>query len=176
MTNDDEIVASILFQDTNSHQGIFGARSGANSKNYTATYQSPKVTSGASGLTLDFNNSSNAPYRLGLTSIPLNTKFTIIMNKNTRKFSDLGSNTTTCNDTFTTETPCYIFYSSGNLFATNVSKFIGRLYSFKIKGKFNGIPCYEKSNPDNVGLYDLETDTFFENQGTGTFIAGPEVN
>lgn len=39
---------------------------------------------------------------------------------------------------------------------------------------FNGIPCYRKS--DNViGMYDLVTNTFFTNAGTGTFLKGNVV-
>ena len=38
----------------------------------------------------------------------------------------------------------------------------------------NFVPCIRKSD-GKVGLYDLVTDTFFVNQGTGEFIAGPTV-
>lgn len=37
------------------------------------------------------------------------------------------------------------------------------------------IPCYRKSD-NEIGLYDLVTKTFFTNQGTGTFLKGPDVN
>lgn len=46
-----------------------------------------------------------------------------------------------------------------------------KVYSFEIEGKFNGIPC--RRNSDNaLGLYDIVSRTFFENAGTGSFIAG----
>ena len=39
----------------------------------------------------------------------------------------------------------------------------------------NFVPCYRKI--DNVpGLYDIINNTFYENQGTGTFLIGSEVN
>ena len=54
-----------------------------------------------------------------------------------------------------------------------------RAYSFKIKDGNslvrNFIPCYRKS--DNVaGMYDLVTNTFYTNAGTGDFIVGPDLN
>lgn len=39
---------------------------------------------------------------------------------------------------------------------------------------FNGIPCYRKSDGE-IGIYDLVTDTFLTNQGTGTFLKGADV-
>ena len=36
------------------------------------------------------------------------------------------------------------------------------------------IPCYRKSD-DEIGMYDLVSETFFTNQGTGTFIKGADV-
>lgn len=40
---------------------------------------------------------------------------------------------------------------------------------------YNLIPCYRKSD-SKPGMYDLVTDTFFTNQGTGEFIVGSDVN
>ena len=39
------------------------------------------------------------------------------------------------------------------------------------KELFNGIPCYRKFDGE-IGIYDLVTDTFLTNQGTGTFLKG----
>jgi len=54
-----------------------------------------------------------------------------------------------------------------------------RLYSFDLwvngELKRNFIPVKRKSD-EELGLYDLVTGTFFTNQGTGTFIAGPEMS
>lgn len=36
------------------------------------------------------------------------------------------------------------------------------------------IPCYRKSD-NEIGLYDLVTNTFFTNQGTGTFLKGNDI-
>ena len=53
------------------------------------------------------------------------------------------------------------------------------LYSLKIyeddKLVMHFIPCYRKSD-SVIGLYDIITQTFFTNQGTGTFTKGDNVN
>lgn len=40
---------------------------------------------------------------------------------------------------------------------------------------FWGIPARRKSD-SVLGMYDLVTETFFINKGTGTFVAGPDIN
>lgn len=67
------------------------------------------------------------------------------------------------------------------LFALNPSNIVlgkNRCYYFKLYEEneliFYGIPCYRKL--DNVvGLYDLISNTFLTNQGTGSFIKGGDV-
>lgn len=54
-----------------------------------------------------------------------------------------------------------------------------RLYDYKLYDgeeiKRDFIPCYRKS--DNViGLYDLVTETFYTNQGTGVFLKGEDIS
>lgn len=61
----------------------------------------------------------------------------------------------------------------------NTNTYRGKMYSFSIKrngtARHNFIPCYRKS--DHVaGMYDLVTNTFYTNAGTGSFIVGPDVN
>lgn len=48
-----------------------------------------------------------------------------------------------------------------------------KIYEFKINGKFYLVPA--KNAQGVVGMYDLVTDTFYTNQGTGDFVAGEEV-
>lgn len=36
------------------------------------------------------------------------------------------------------------------------------------------IPCYRKSD-NEIGLYDLVTETFYTNKGTGTFLKGNNI-
>ena len=53
-----------------------------------------------------------------------------------------------------------------------------RFYKFEIysggEQKFNGIPCYRKAD-NKPGMYDLVTNTFFTNAGTGEFTVGNNV-
>lgn len=68
---------------------------------------------------------------------------------------------------------------ASNMGGTKGNYLTARLHRFKIyKGLVlihDYIPCYRKS--DNVaGMYDVETNTFYTNAGTGTFVKGPNVN
>ena len=53
-----------------------------------------------------------------------------------------------------------------------------KLYDIKIYKNnvlvYNAIPCYRKSDQE-VGLYDLIGNVFYTNQGTGSFLVGPDV-
>lgn len=93
--------------------------------------------------------------------------------------------TTLSNGTYIENGTTYTFTQhSGFAFATNCHIFKrnqsamtpikGKIYSFEIVDKFNGIPCYRKS--DGVaGLYDTISSSFFTNAGTGTFTVGDNV-
>ena len=80
--------------------------------------------------------------------------------------------------------------NSGNLFlfASNnwynnlaTDKFSQKLYSCVIKNATTGdnirefVPCYRKAD-NEAGLYDLTTETFYTNLGTGSFSKGPDVS
>lgn len=79
-------------------------------------------------------------------------------------------------------------YNSGNLFVdfnlliykanADARTFIGRIYSFKIYDNNSlvrdFVPCKQKVY-NTIGMYDLVNDKFYINEGTGTFIAGPEI-
>lgn len=80
-----------------------------------------------------------------------------------------------------------ITFSNNNipncLFAydTNKYPFKGRVYYYKSYAyslmieDIHLIPCYRKS--DSVaGMYDLVTERFYTNRGSGSFIVGPDVN
>jgi len=61
----------------------------------------------------------------------------------------------------------------------NQSFFSGRLYYFYYRQDdvdvFDMIPCYRVSDGE-IGMYDLVSNTFFTNAGTGTFTKGADVN
>lgn len=57
-------------------------------------------------------------------------------------------------------------------------RFIGktRIYGFECKAnsEFVIIPCYNKTS-QIIGMFDVANDTFYTNEGSGTFIKGPNV-
>lgn len=61
---------------------------------------------------------------------------------------------------------------------TSYPKVIGKMYYLKMVVNDalvrDYIPCRRKSDL-SVGMYDLVTNTFFANAGTGEFVAGPEI-
>lgn len=64
-------------------------------------------------------------------------------------------------------------YNSQKVYYTTSAK----LYSFQIKNNeqitLDLIPCLNENNV--AGMYDIVNDVFYINQGTGDFIAGPEI-
>ena len=59
--------------------------------------------------------------------------------------------------------------------------------NYRLRGKFyfariydkgvlirDYVPCYKKDD-ETIGMYDLVTQQFYENAGTGTFIKGPNI-
>ena len=80
------------------------------------------------------------------------------------------------NSTFSTTYPMYLFGVNNYGTVSRQSSF--KLYTLKIQqdGNYirNYIPCYRKSDGE-IGLYDLISQTFFTNQGTGEFLKGEDV-
>lgn len=88
-----------------------------------------------------------------------------------------GANIYSGNSTFSTTYPMYLFGVNNYGTASRLSSF--KLYTLKIQqdGNYirNFIPCYRKLD-NEIGLYDLLSQTFYTNQGTGTFIKGNDVD
>lgn len=64
-------------------------------------------------------------------------------------------------------------------YRTNAYYFNGKIYYFKWLDsnnelKLDLVPCYRKAD-NEIGMYDTVNDTFFTNQGTGTFTKGQDV-
>ncbi len=64
-------------------------------------------------------------------------------------------------------------------YRTDRYHFNGKIYYFKWLDSNNElvqdlVPCYRKSD-NEIGMYDLVSNTFYINAGTGTFIKGPDV-
>lgn len=79
--------------------------------------------------------------------------------------------TFTSSSDFTQSVTFWVLSRNQNNGATPIS---AKLYSIEIVDKFNGIPCYRKSD-NEIGLYDTVSGTFFTNAGTGVFIKGNDV-
>lgn len=153
---------------TTVQQGIFGARPGDTGR-FT-------VFTGTRGDTLQVD------YNTGAT---LGSSTTVISNFNVVNVNEIEmSNKLIINDVFVREVNKISFQSSVNLYlftnndnGTPQLKMKGRIWYCKIwdNGVLvrNFIPC---KNPSNVvGLYDTVNDVFYGNAGTGSFIAGAEV-
>ena len=67
------------------------------------------------------------------------------------------------------------FNNAGSVFSNGFS---GKIYYSKLYNNnilvFDGVPCYRKSD-NEIGMYDLVSNTFFTNAGTGTFIKGDNI-
>ena len=118
------------------------------------------------------NSESLVPFRSAC--IP-NTEYIVLMDKNTLVFNGQARTT-----------GWYASYQgtrTAYLFATNrgADSWIGgntRIYYFKIWNNNTLIRDFipVRRNSDNVlGMYDIVSQTFFTNTGTGSFIAGPVV-
>ena len=74
----------------------------------------------------------------------------------------------------------YTFYvgSFNNAGSVYSKGFSGKIYYSKLYNNnilvFDGVPCYRKSD-NEIGMYDLVSNTFFTNAGTGTFIKGDNI-
>lgn len=77
----------------------------------------------------------------------------------------------------TFESNCNLIIFGRNNSGTITSFSYAKLYYFKIYNNDilvrNFIPCKNSSN--EIGLYDVVSQSFFANSGTGVFVAGPEL-
>lgn len=138
-------------------------------------------------LSIDFSNSNFTVYGVAYGRIQTETEYILYASKNTRKIYNkyrhvLAENNTICNDTIITPGTCTIFKinpvpDSGLPDSSYINGKM-RLYYFKIWENdgliANLIPVKRKSD-NEICLYNSITGQFFTNQGTGSFIAGPEI-
>lgn len=163
LTQDSEVEIQMSFSTDITQRQVFGGRESASANNINIAYAST-----ANRIVLDFNNSDYTDYRL-LQTLNKNTRYTLLMNKNKRAIYQgstlVAENATVCPDTISLS-DVYLFFASGT--PSSNTKFIGTIYSCKIKGARNLVPA--KRTTDNAfGMYDLIEHRFFENVGTGSF-------
>ena len=126
-----------------------------------------------------FHNTAGWTFRYGANSAENNTigimdRILLDINKNVATLN--GVKLTNSAATFNTDTNLMLFVRNTNGTLNNYA--IAKLYACSIYSDEttmirNFIPC---KNPSGViGLYDLVNNQFYQNAGTGTFIAGPEI-
>lgn len=126
-----------------------------------------------------FHNTAGWTFRYGANSAANNTigimdRILLDINKNVATLN--GVKLTNSAATFNTGTNLMLFVRNTNGTLNNYA--IAKLYACSIYSDEttmirNFIPC---KNPSGViGLYDLVNNQFYQNAGTGTFIAGPEI-
>lgn len=126
-----------------------------------------------------FHNTAGWTFRYGANSAENNTigimdRILLDINKNVATLN--GVKLTNSAATFNTGTNLMLFVRNTNGTLNNYA--IAKLYACSIYSDEttmirNFIPC---KNPSGViGLYDLVNNQFYQNAGTGTFIAGPEI-
>ena len=112
------------------------------------------------------------------SKITLNTLYEDSLNYlNNRKYVSVYGEFALANVTITTA-PVYVFDFNNNGTGFASQPFIGRVYEIEFtRGSSvvsHCIPCYRKSD-NKPGMYDLVTNTFYTNAGTGEFTVGNNV-
>ena len=150
---------------TYANSKIFGSRSSASSNNFS-------IISTASSIVEDFQNYNNNRLQV---STPISEPITLVMNNQKMQINTNEQNIGTYTS-FTTPGNLYIFNGAGS-FPNGYGLASMRLHSCKIwEGNLirDFVPCYRKSD-NEIGLYDLVNNVFYENKGTGSFTYGSEV-
>lgn len=147
--------------------GIFGTRNGS-----SANQSSMNVFIIDGTFRLDWLNGAMG----SSVRISSNTEYTISITRGLATINNvnyvIGENTSIDGS--------YTFYvgSFNNVGSVYSNGFSGKIYYSKLYNNnilvFDGVPCYRKSD-NEIGMYDLVSNTFFTNAGTGTFTAGAEI-
>lgn len=171
----DEVDAELTFK-SSANSMPFGAR-GTNTKyyKYFIFWNSQKIS-----LSLDNNYSIHGALTINTSALDINTKHHInsIIRDGLQKLTVDDVLIGTDSGTITQSSHVYPIYPLAYYYGGSFENyFIGLTHS--LKAKLNGnlvrnyVPCINPSN--EVGVYDLVSNTFYGNAGTGSFIAGPEV-
>ena len=105
--------------------------------------------------------------------ISTNTEYEISITRGLATINNVNytsGNTTSIDSLY----PFYVgtFNNAGSVYSNGFS---GKIYYSKLYNNnilvFDGVPCYRKSD-NEIGMYDLVSNTFFTNAGTGNFIVG----
>jgi len=142
---------------------IFGSRINNSNKNMSVTFDPEKVYIGR-GNSFDTVN----------IVTELNVKYKLIYEKTLVK---LDNNVISNSEVSSFDSDYSLYILGCNERGQKIRNTRAKIYSFKIYDNqqlvMNFIPC--KNDNNEIGLYDLVSNTFFTNAGTGTFVAGNEV-
>ena len=127
--------------------------------------------------TLEYNYGLNGGY-IAYTAASRVFMTQVLTDNNTKMTATINGESFTCNVGTALASEVRVFAASTTTGYRRIYSGM-KLYMFKIydAGTIvrDFIPCYRKS--DNVaGLYDVCTNTFFTNQGTGSFTCGADLN
>jgi hypothetical protein len=158
---------------------LFGSRESATANNIaTIVYAQVTGTTDQYNSVNDFGNYTVT--RLSNKTYFADIKYTAYNSKNTRFIrNEYTGQTVEANTVFTgtltTPTNLYVGNSAAGTFTANVLNYIGYVYSLKIWENDvlvrEMVPC---TNIDGIlGFYDVVNKTFYQNSGTGSFIALP---
>lgn len=144
---------------------IFGARNSSNSGQLFVFMHAASPD----GWRDDYNTEKSG---ISQSDVPTNGTITIDKNKNETKIN--GYIVSHPESNFTSNNNIYIFGVNNGGYPSLMTKI--RLRAFKIYNEQSLIrdfvPC--KNSSGNVGLFDLVSGSFFGNNGSGNFAAGPE--
>lgn len=167
LTQDDDCEVVFSLYTSQYTKYIFGSRGSDASVNNIALFLGGSPDNRA---VVDFNNSDYSLYRAWPQLLTTSSKYTAIINKNVRgiyeDWTAVVENTTVCPDTITTGN-AIVFGAFSSYY------FSGRIYSVKVAGKMNLIPC--KDSNDVVWMYDTINWVFYDNDWTWTFTAWPNA-
>lgn len=162
------VVDFLAYNQTTAQQGIFGSRPGATGRFTLFTGHS------TTSLQVDYNTEKSlAGQDVEISGLDLTKRVNISMNN--KLVIDGTTVSSTAVKSFTSTYDMYLF-ANNNIGVVQLPSSLN-LYSCAIYDDNtlvrNFVPC---KNPDGVvGLYDSVNSQFYQNAGTGSFTAGPEV-
>jgi hypothetical protein len=164
---DTRIKVKIMTKDISGmvNKTVFGSRESANSEHYGVTMGNGSQNSWWTGYGTSSISTNSYALRDTLYEIEKNKNVTILNG------SVLATHQS---QTFTCPSNLYLFCmnQSDPKFYSNIELYLCKIWDNDVLIR-NFIPC---KNPSNViGMYDTVNDVFYSNAGTGSFIAGAEV-
>ena len=162
------VVDFLAYNQTTAQQGIFGSRPGASGRFTLFTGYS------TASLQVDYNTAmSLADQDVEISGLDLTKRVNISMNN--KLVIDGTTVSSTAVKSFTSTYNMYLF-ANNNIGVVQLPSSLN-LYSCAIYDDNtlvrNFVPC--KNSDGIVGLYDSVNSQFYQNAGTGSFTAGPEV-